>query len=230
MGMFKLPDWAHPDFASALIKPRGLVDLDPDGILPMPSISYDGNGFKRDAIENTSQKTVALRNVGSLFSANSQDRINFSIEEAKQHKVQTVTQAITFSLPAGIANGYFYNSQLRLVIASGVEGIPSGNIGAAYYDGIFQRAVLAGAAGEHFSHVERLRQEAFDLACPGYSLLVIIRQLVHTQNRNDVLQLFVPLQDSLYTTGRVVMLITNDQRIKLTAGGVERVNRRVNTQ
>src|SRR5450830_2161503 len=52
-------------------------------------------------------------------------------------------------------------------------------------NGFRQADVLAGRTGEHLSHVERLRQEALDLAGTGHSQLVFRRQLVHAENGND---------------------------------------------
>src|SRR5690606_25570543 len=66
--------------------------------------------------------------------------------------------------------------------------------------------------------------------CTGNSLLVFRRQLVHTQNRDNVAQFLVALQCLLNATGNLIMLFANDLRVELTAGGVERVNGRVNTQ
>src|SRR5690606_24773447 len=63
-----------------------------------------------------------------------------------------------------------------------------------------------------------------------YQLLVFLGQLVHTQDRDDVLQLLVALQNVLNATGNFVVLLTDDQRIQRTAGGVQRVYRRVDTQ
>jgi hypothetical protein len=47
---------------------------------------------------------------------------------------------------------------------------------------------LARRTGEHFSHEERLRQEALDLAGAGHGQLVFFRQFVHAQDGDDVLQ------------------------------------------
>ena len=82
-------------------------------------------------------------------------------------------------------------------------------------DGFFQRNVLTGAAGEDFSNVEGLRQEAFDFTRALYDQLVFLGQFVHTQNRDDVFQLFVALQNRLYTAGYFVVLGANDQRVEL---------------
>src|SRR5690606_37656243 len=97
-------------------------------------------------------------------------------------------------------------------------------------DGLLQRHVLAGGTGEHFGHVERLRQEALDLTGAGHQLLVGLGQLVHTQDGDDVLQFLVALQHVLHAARGVVVLLAHHQRVQRTAGGVQRVHGRVDTQ
>src|SRR5690606_18747254 len=87
-------------------------------------------------------------------------------------------------------------------------------------DGVLQGNVLARGAGEDFGHEERLGQEALDLTSTGYQLLVRFGQLVHTEDRDDVLQFLVALQYVLHATRGLVVLLTNHQRIELTGGGV----------
>jgi hypothetical protein len=62
------------------------------------------------------------------------------------------------------------------------------------------------------------------------SELVVFGQLVHTEDRDDVLQFLVTLQNVLNAASTVVVLLADDQRIQLTAGGVQRINGRVDTQ
>src|SRR5690606_10437877 len=97
-------------------------------------------------------------------------------------------------------------------------------------NGFLQRHVLARSAGEDLGYVERLGQEALNLTSTCDQLLVGFRQLVHTQNRDDVLQFLVALQYVLNATGAIIVLLANYQRIQRTAGGVQRVNGRVDTQ
>src|ERR1700733_3022351 len=61
-------------------------------------------------------------------------------------------------------------------------------------DRVLQRDDLAVLAGEHFRDIEGLRQEALNLARAIHGLLVLFRELVHAENRDDVLQLLVTLQ------------------------------------
>jgi hypothetical protein len=51
-------------------------------------------------------------------------------------------------------------------------------------------------ACEDLCHVEWLGEEALDLTCTCHSHLVLLTQLIHTQNGNDILQILVRLQTS----------------------------------
>src|SRR6185369_5132699 len=64
-------------------------------------------------------------------------------------------------------------------------------------DRLLERHVLAGAARELLGHEERLRQEALDLAGARHDRAVVFAELVHTENRDDVLQILVLLQGLL---------------------------------
>src|SRR6185436_12227172 len=72
-------------------------------------------------------------------------------------------------------------------------------------DRVLQRHVLARRAGEYLRDGERLRQEALDLACAGDRELVLGRELVHAQDRDDVAKLLVLLQHRLHAARRVVV-------------------------
>uniref|UniRef100_A0A182XR80 Prokaryotic-type class I peptide chain release factors domain-containing protein n=1 Tax=Anopheles quadriannulatus TaxID=34691 RepID=A0A182XR80_ANOQN len=97
-------------------------------------------------------------------------------------------------------------------------------------DGFLQRHQLAGVAGEHLGDLERLRQEALDLAGAGDRQLVLLGQLIHTQDGDDVLERLVVLQDLLHATGDVVVLGADDVRVHDTRGRIERIDRRVDAQ
>src|ERR1700722_2512633 len=78
-------------------------------------------------------------------------------------------------------------------------------------------------AGEHLGDVERLRQEALDLARARDRELVLFRKLIHAQDRDDVLQGLVALQNLLHLPGDGVMLLADDQRREQARGGIERI-------
>ena len=91
--------------------------------------------------------------------------------------------------------------------------------------------VLALDAGELLGHVERLREEALDLAGAGDGELVFFRQLVDTENGDDVLQVLVRLQDAPCTAARgVVVLVADDARIENARGGGQRIDRGIDAE
>src|SRR5450756_817510 len=90
--------------------------------------------------------------------------------------------------------------------------------------GVGQRDVLAGDAGELHGDVERLREEARDLARALHDHLVHVGELVHAEDGDDVLQLPIALQDLLDARGDLVVLVAHgvageDARVR-----VERVD------
>src|SRR5687768_8430758 len=76
--------------------------------------------------------------------------------------------------------------------ADHVEGLLGEAVALAVHDHVealdrvLERHVFARGAGEHLGHVERLRQEALDLARTAHGELVLGRELVHAQDRDDV--------------------------------------------
>ena len=93
-----------------------------------------------------------------------------------------------------------------------------------------QRYVFSWRVRKHLGNKERLRQEFLNLASADHCLLVILGKLVHSQDRDDVLQLLVALQYCLDATRTVVMFLTDDVRVENTRGRVERVNGGVDAQ
>src|SRR6266446_4955037 len=94
-------------------------------------------------------------------------------------------------------------------------------------DRVFEGDKDARAAGEHLGDMERLRQEALDLARPRDGQPVLFRQFVHAEDRDDVLQGFVGLQDALHVARDLVVLVADDSRVEHARGRVERVDRRI---
>ena len=77
-------------------------------------------------------------------------------------------------------------------------------------DGFFQRHVLPGHPRKLLRHIERLGQEPLQLPCTGYRQLILLRQLLHPQDRDDVLQVLIFLQHLLHLPGGLVMLLPQD--------------------
>src|SRR3954471_7497183 len=97
-------------------------------------------------------------------------------------------------------------------------------------DGVLERNVFARRAGEVLRHGKRLRQEALDLARPGYRELVLGRQLVHAEDRDDVAQLLVALQRLLHGACGVVVLLADRVGVDLARGRIQRIDRRVDAE
>ena len=69
--------------------------------------------------------------------------------------------------------------------------------------------VLARLAGEDLGDEERLREEALDAARAVDEQLVVLAQLLDTQDGDDVLQLLVALQDPHDLARDVVVLLAD---------------------
>ena len=94
-------------------------------------------------------------------------------------------------------------------------------------DRVLELDVLAGRAGELLGDEVRLREEALDLAGPLDDELVLVGELVHPEDRDDVLEVAVPLEHLLDARRRLVVLVRDDPRLERAGERVERVDRRV---
>jgi hypothetical protein len=97
-------------------------------------------------------------------------------------------------------------------------------------DGLLEVDELALDTSENLGDSERLAQETLDLTGTLDGKLVSLRQLVHAQNGNDILETLVLLEDLLDTESGVVVLLADNSGVEHTGGGVERVDSRVDTQ
>src|SRR6478609_9016869 len=96
--------------------------------------------------------------------------------------------------------------------------------------GVLDLHELAGDVGEHLGDVERLAEEALDLARPADGQLIFFAELVHAENGDDVLQALVALQSLLNGAGGLVMLLADDRRGEHAAGRIEGVDRRIDAE
>src|SRR5260221_13905859 len=81
-------------------------------------------------------------------------------------------------------------------------------------DGVGNFHVASLHAGELLGHEERLREEFLHLAGAGHGQLVVFAQLFDTENGDDILQVFVALQNPLYALCDIVVLLSDDMRIE----------------
>mmetsp|Transcript_38402 Transcript_38402/g.120959 ORF Transcript_38402/g.120959 Transcript_38402/m.120959 type:complete len:569 (+) Transcript_38402:1788-3494(+) len=91
-------------------------------------------------------------------------------------------------------------------------------------DRLRERAELARLAGEDLGDVEGLREEALDLARARHNHLVVLGELVHAEDGDDVLQRLVVLQHLLHAARNLVVLVADDARVEDARGRVERVD------
>src|SRR5690606_30170716 len=80
-------------------------------------------------------------------------------------------------------------------------------------DGVFQADELAGNVRELLGHMERLRHEALDASRARHHELVFLRELVHSQDRDDVLQLLVALQHALHLDRDGIVPLAEELRV-----------------
>src|SRR5450755_3225649 len=97
-------------------------------------------------------------------------------------------------------------------------------------DRVLERNELSRRAGEDFGDEERLREKALDLPRTRDRELVLGRELVHAQNRNDIAQLLVSLQGLLHSPRGRVMLLADDVGVELARGRIERIDRGVDAE
>lgn len=77
-------------------------------------------------------------------------------------------------------------------------------------DGFLQGHQFTQMASEDLSHLEGLGKETLDFASTGHSEFVFFRQLIHTQNGNDILQGFVVL----YRRELIRLLVLKKKKIQ----------------
>jgi len=124
----------------------------------------------------------------------------------------------------------------RLDVANHVEGALgkvislTSNDSLEGADGVLQVDQLALDTSENLGDSEGLGQETLELTGTLDSKLVSLRQLVHTQNSNDILEGLVLLEHLLDTGGGVVVLVTNDTGVQHTGLGVKGIDSGVDTQ
>src|SRR5439155_24772743 len=90
--------------------------------------------------------------------------------------------------------------------------------------------VLAFEARELLGDEEGLREKLLYLARARHRQLVVFGQFVDAENRDDVLQVLVALEDLLHLARDVVMLLADYPRIENARAGRQRIDGRVNAE
>src|SRR3989344_371870 len=88
-------------------------------------------------------------------------------------------------------------------------------------DRIGEIDVFARSARKRLRHEERLREEALNLSSAIYKSFIIFRKLFNAENRDDVLQVFVALQDAARFVSNAIVFFTNDFRLKRRRAGFQ---------
>ena len=81
------------------------------------------------------------------------------------------------------------------------------------FDRVFERHVLTRNVSEDLSNRKGLSQELADATRAPNGLTVFVRKLIHTENRDDVFELFIALEYCLYATRHFVVLRSDNQWI-----------------
>ena len=97
-------------------------------------------------------------------------------------------------------------------------------------DRFLQGNVLALHARELLRNVERLGKETLDLSCTAYGELVLVGKLVHAHDSDDILKLGVSLENVLYGSCSLVMLLTDNVGAEYSRCGIKRIHGREDTQ
>src|SRR5437763_8549184 len=157
--------------------------------------------------------------------------------------VESISTSSLNSSPSGVstsagnfvrATGLFLGRLDDLVDRALEEERALGDVVVLAVDDLLETADRVGdfhvrpwGAGELFGDEERLREEALDLARALHGQLVLVGELVDAEDRDDVLQLLVALQDLLDAVGDAEMILAEGLGLEDRRGRVERVDRGV---
>ena len=67
-------------------------------------------------------------------------------------------------------------------------------------------------------------------ACTVYNQFIVFRKFLKTEDGDDVLQFIVTLENTFYCLRRVIVIFTDDQRIKDTGCTVQWIYGRIDTK
>src|SRR4051812_42737199 len=143
------------------------------------------------------------------------------VRTSTRNLVRATTSALLRSLDDLVDAALHEERRLGQLVVLAVDDL------AERAHGVVDRDVRARRAGERLGDVKRLRQEALDLARALHRHLVLVGELVDAEDRDDVLELLVALQDLLDARRDLVVLLADDVRLEDRRGRVERVDRRV---
>src|SRR3954449_9731538 len=143
------------------------------------------------------------------------------VRTSTRNLVRATTSALVRGLDDLVDAALHEERRLRQVVVLAVDDL------AERAHRVVDRDVRSRRAGERLGDVERLRQEALDLARALHRHLVLVGELVDAQDGDDVLELAVALEDLLHLRGDVVVLLPDDVGLEDRRRRVQRVDRRV---
>ena len=82
-------------------------------------------------------------------------------------------------------------------------------------DGVLEGNEFTLITREDLGDLEMLRHETLDLTCALDTKLVFLRQPVHTENGDDILERLVVLEDLLDSSGDLVVLGSDLRQVRL---------------
>ena len=85
-------------------------------------------------------------------------------------------------------------------------------------DCLFQGNEFTFQTGEPLRNVERLGEEALNLAGPGDGQLIFLRKLIDSEDRDDVLEVLVALKHTLDFLRDVVVLLSDNSGVEIPRG------------
>src|SRR3954447_14746146 len=138
--------------------------------------------------------------------------------------ISSLSVSVMSGLPDFLDAALHVEVPLKHVVVLAVEDLLEAT------DRVGDRHLAPLAPGEHLRRAERLAEEALDLARPEHGELVVGRQLVHPEDRDDVLEILESLQHLLDAAGDIVMLLADDVGGQRARGGGERIDCRVDAQ
>ena len=84
-------------------------------------------------------------------------------------------------------------------------------------DSFLKGHITARLARKLFGDMERLTQEALDLAGPRNDNLIGFAQFLHAENGDDVLEFLITLEDFLNAAGYFLVLFADNERVEDSA-------------
>src|SRR5439155_11487348 len=97
-------------------------------------------------------------------------------------------------------------------------------------DRLLELHILSLDTSELLGDGERLRHETLNPARSSHDKLVLFGELVHAENRDDVLQLLIPLQNALHIGRYLIVAISDELRVENSGRGSKRIDGGINTE